>query len=151
MCRALVARAVSPPSEVDVVALAINLEAFREQMENITAAMNAMSEAQENSVEMANSVLLNQQHLSFSPLYSMSSSLSSNKAGQKEPTSSLCTDKAAAPANIAPSPNAIKKLVVKGSRPINNGSKSIKAFPTVYHSSSGAWIKQPSKLTSSNT
>ena len=48
------------PSEVDAVALVINLEALRGLAENITAALNAMSEAQKNSVEMANSVLLNQ-------------------------------------------------------------------------------------------
>ena len=34
------------PIEVDVVALVINLEAVRGQAENITAAMNATSEAQ---------------------------------------------------------------------------------------------------------
>ena len=113
-------------NEVDVAALAINLEALRGQVENITA-MNVMSEAQKNSVEMANSVLLN--HQSFPPLSSMSSSLSSNNTGKKEPTSSLWADKAAAPASTAVPPNVTKKPIVKGSRSINHGSMSIKSVP----------------------
>ena len=59
----------------------------------------------------------------------MSSSCRLNSTGQKEPTSSLWADKAAAPANIVAPPNVTKKPVVKGSRSINHGSKSIKAVP----------------------
>ena len=86
-----------------------------------------MSYAQKNSIEMANSIQLNQQ--SFPPLSPTFSSLTSNNTGQKESTSSLWADKAGAPASTAAPPNVTKKPVVKGSRSINYGSKSIKAFP----------------------
>ena len=49
-----------PPSGVDVVALAVNLVVFRVVAKNITAVMNAMNAAQQKSVEMTTSVLLNQ-------------------------------------------------------------------------------------------
>ena len=75
---------------------------------------------------MVNSFQINQQHLSFPPPSSMSSSLSSGNTEQKELTS-LWADKAATSASTAAPPNATKEP--KGSRSINHASKSIKAIP----------------------